>query len=280
VTISWPRFYGMVFGFYLAVNVVFALAYMACGPAGLLGADQGPGIGRFSDAFFFSVQTIATIGYGRISPVSVAANALVAVEAVIGLMGFALATGLTFARFSQSRARILFSRQAVVAPYHGQTAFMFRIANEREKQLVDIRVQVVFTRREMIDGKWGRRFHQLPLERDSVMLFPLHWVIVHPIREPSPLVGVSQADLAASDGEFMVLLTGYDETTSQTVHARSSYKPAEVVVGARFCDMFVKDAPVISVDLRKIHDIEIVALDGVETPSAADIAAPPGLTGR
>jgi inward rectifier potassium channel len=271
VTISWPRFYGIVLAAYLVTNLLFAGAYMACGPGALQGAD--PRQSAFASAFFFSVQTVATIGYGRISPEGIAANVLVAVEAVIGLMGFALATGLAFARFSQPSAKILFSRQAVIAPYAGATGFMFRIANEREKQLVDIRVEVVFTRKEQKDGAWMRRFYQLPLERDNVMLFPLHWVIVHPIKESSPLFGVTHGELTASDAEVLILLKGYDETSAQQVHSRSSYKPEEIVVGARFKDMFVPDSRVVSVDLRKIHDIEPAVLPG-GGPPALDSAPP------
>jgi inward rectifier potassium channel len=265
VTISWTRFYAIIGLCYLGVNLAFAIAYYLCGPGALQGTD--PRQSRFTECFFFSVQTIATIGYGRINPDGLAANILVAIEAVIGLMGFALATGLAFARFSQPTAKILFSDKAVVAPYAGRTGFMFRIANEREKQLVDLHAQVVFSRREEPGGVPTRRFYQLPLEREGVALFPLHWVVVHAIGERSPLYGLSHADLADSDAEFLVLLTGYDETSAQVVHARSSYKPEEVVVGARFKDMFVADAPIVSVDLRKIHDIEPMELPGVERPA-------------
>jgi inward rectifier potassium channel len=256
VTISWTRFYTLLLSLYLVTNLAFAAAYLACGPEALEGAPARDHIEAFSNAFFFSVQTLATIGYGRISPVGFAANTLVAVEALIGLLGFALATGLAFARFSQPTAKILFSERAVVAPYRGITAFMFRIANEREKQLLDVKVQLVFTRRERVDGRLERKFYYLPLERNSVMFFPLHWVIVHPVNETSPLRGMGERELIGSDAEFLILLTGYDETSAQTVHARSSYKGDEVSVGSRFSDMFVEGGGELSVDLRKIHDIE------------------------
>jgi inward rectifier potassium channel len=267
VTISWSGFYGILLSFYVLINLVFAWAYLACGPQALEGVDAHSEFERFVNAFFFSVQTLATIGYGRISPVGVAANALVALEALVGLTGFALGTALAFARFSQPEAKILFSRQAVIAPYRGMTGFMFRIANEREKQLLEVKAQVVFTRREMEDGKWVRKFYPLPLEREGVMFFPLHWVIVHPIKDSSPLRGVSGADLVASDAEFVILLAGYDETSSQTVYARSSYKAEEVVVGARFSDMFVPGEEVVSVDLRKINDLETADVSEFHSPA-------------
>src|SRR5579862_298661 len=257
VTISWPRVYGIVFIAYLVTNVMFAFAYLACGPSALEGVPKsGDAADRFAHAFFFSVQTLATIGYGKISPLGFAANALVAFEAIVGLMGFSLATGLAFARFSQPQAKILFSEHAVIAPYRGITGFMFRIANERDKQLIDLTAEIVLTRREMVNGEWTRKFHTLPLERSSVMLFPLHWVVVHPINEASPLWGATAEDLVTMEAEFLILLTGYDETSFQEVHARSSYKGDEILVGMRFTDMFVPGGPMVSVDLRKIHDVE------------------------
>ncbi|HWX25181.1 MAG TPA: ion channel [Vicinamibacteria bacterium] len=266
VTISWTRFYTLLLALYLVTNLLFAGAYIACGPQALQGVEIKSRLDHFMNAFFFSVQTLATIGYGRISPEGFAANALVSVEALIGLLGFALATGLAFARFSQPSAKILFSHKAVIAPYRGMTAFMFRIANERENQLLDLKAQVVFSRRENEDGQWIRKFHALPLERSSVMFFPTQWVIVHPINASSPLRSVGARGFLESDAEFLILLTGYDETSAQTVHARSSYKGDEVVVGARFGDMFVRGSDGVCVDLARIHDIETVSLP--DLPSA------------
>lgn len=257
VTISWPRFYGILLTAYIIVNLLFALGYLACGPAALQGVAAKSGIDRFWTAFFFSVQTVATIGYGKITPEGLAANTLVALEALVGLLGFTLAAGLAFARFSQPQAKILFSQNAVIAPYRGITGFMFRIANERDKQLIQVRAQIVLSRWEYENGARARKFHFLALERESVMFFPLHWVIVHPIDDKSPLAGLSAKALIESDAEFLILLTGYDETSFQTVHARSSYKAEEVVVGARFTDIFVRGER-IGVDLRRISDIERV----------------------
>ncbi len=178
-------------------------------------------------------------------------------ESLAGLLGFALATGLLFARFSRPYAKILFSERAVIAPYHGITAFEFRIANQRSSELIDVHATVVLTRMETIHGRRVRRYHNLKLERDQVMFFPLHWVVVHPITEDSPLAEVSAESLAASDAEFLVLLSATDETFSQVVHARSSYKPHEIVWGARFADMFQRPSNgTLSADLMRLHDIE------------------------
>lgn len=187
LTMRWPWFLGSVFGVYVLANVVFALLYVAAGPGAISGGDPGR---PWHNAFFFSVQTIATIGYGQMTPQGTVANLLVAVEALTGLMGFALITGLLFARFSRPSALILRSDIAVVAPYGARTGLMFRVANGRTSQLIDVKVIVTYSAVErMADGRVLRRFRQLPLERDQVALLPTQWVIVHPIDEASPFAG-------------------------------------------------------------------------------------------
>ena len=259
LTMSWVKFHAMVVLSYFLVNVLFALAYLACGPEAIQGSAATSTGGRFFDAFFFSVQTLATIGYGKISPSGFGANIVVAFEALTGLFGFALATGLLFARFSRPNAKIQYSEKAVIAPFHGITGFMFRIVNERQNQLIEVSATLTYSRMETHNGKQVRKFYSLPLERNKVTFFPLHWTIVHPIDEKSPLFGVTQKELEESDAEFAILLTGIDETFSQSVHSRSSYKYDEVVVGAKFRDMFLPtENGVVRVDLRRLSDIEQV----------------------
>jgi inward rectifier potassium channel len=146
----------------------------------------------------------------------------------------------------------------LIAPYRGISALEFRIANARKNQLIDVNVTVLLSRTEEEQGQQKRKFYELPLERKQVMVFPLHWVIVHPIVESSPLFGQTQEQFAESDSEVLILLTAFDETFSQTVHSRTSYKGAEILWGAKFASMF-DDASNggISVDLRKIHDLEL-----------------------
>jgi inward rectifier potassium channel len=259
LSMSWVKFHTMVVMAYFLVNIIFGFAYMLCGPAALSGSGASTLAGRFFDAFFFSVQTLATIGYGKMSPSGFASNMIVAFEALTGLFGFALATGLLFARFSRPSAQIQYSEKAVIAPYRGITGFMFRIVNERQNQLIEVNATVTFSRMETHNGKPSRRFYPLSLERQKVTFFPLHWTIVHPIDEQSPLFGVSQRDLDDSDAEFSILLTAIDETFSQTVHSRSSYKFDEVAVGAKFRDMFVpSENGVTRVDMRRLSEIETV----------------------
>lgn len=257
LNMPWSAFYALLIGLYVGVNGVFALLYLACGPDALAGGSAVGRSARLAESFFFSVQTLATIGYGHVHPQGLTANLLVAAEAFVGLLGVSLATGLTFARFSRPSARIVFSDQAIVAPFRGGTAFEFRIANERTNHLLDVRARVLYSRMQAAGGTLVRKFDMLTLERDRVVFLPLHWTIVHAIDDASPLRGVTAEDLRASDAEFLILLTATDETFSQTVHARSSYKPHEVVFGARFGDIFEETtAGRVSIDLRRLHKIE------------------------
>ncbi len=256
---TWPRFFGLTFVGYVLVNLAFAAAYLACGPGALEGGHAGEGVaGRFTDAFFFSVQTLATIGYGRITPVGVAANTLVALEALVGIVGFAMATGLAFARFSRPSAQIVWSERGVIAPHGGGTAFMFRLANQRHNQLLQVEVQVILARFVSDASGRRRRFEPLTLERDKVMFLPLHWTVVHVITPASPLHGLSAAELERDEAEVLVLLSAFDETSSQTVHARTSYHASELTFGARFSDMFQGTGGPgrVTVDVRRLHDVE------------------------
>ena len=260
LTMTWPRFLGLVIAFFLVTNAVFATFYSALGPGALLSNVPPPTTwhGKWFEAFFFSVHTYATIGYGNVSPVGMAANLLVVLETLVGLLGFALATGILFARFSRPTARLLFSEMAIIAPYRGITAFEFRITNARSNQIIEVRAQVQLSR--LKPGGLSREFHPLKLERDKVTFFPLSWTIVHPIDETSPLWGVTPEQLIASDAEFLILLSGLDETFSQTVHARSSYKADEIVWGVKFASLFEPPRPdgTLAIDISKLDQIEPV----------------------
>ena len=262
LTISWTKFLGIVSGLYLLINTLFAVFYVACGDGALMRATGLPTLGRFPDAFFFSVETLATIGYGHLAPVTLAANIVMAVESLLGLIAFAVVAGFVFARFARPTARIRFSRNAVVAPYRNGKAFMFRIVNQRSSQLVNLYAQVLLSRRKR-DGKTkvDREFIPLRLERDSVVFFPLSWTIVHPIDETSPLSHWTGEDLIDCDAEFLVLLNGFEETFSQNVHTRSSYAAEEIVWGARYRNMFnpPDENGEVSVDIRKLDEFEPVA---------------------
>jgi inward rectifier potassium channel len=256
VTCSWWTFYGLLGAGYLATNLLFAVGYLACGPEALAGASSVTIQDRFFDAFFFSVQTLATIGYGALSPRGLAANTLVAIEALMGLLGVALATGLSFSRFARPQARIRFAERAVVAPYREGWGFMFRLANERSSQLVEVQATVVLS--YLAAGEGGRKtrkFSPLLLERDKVMFFPLHWTVVHPITPESPMASLDARALAEGDAEIFVLMTAFDEASSQTVHTRTSYKATEIVFGARYQDIFVGSGDKPTIDMSVLGTV-------------------------
>ncbi len=261
LTISWPRFLSYVGLTYVVTNAVFAVLFVACGAHALTAFEGEPVRLRFLDAFFFSVHTLATIGYGNIAPQNLAANVLVTIESLVGLLGFSVAAGIVFARFARPTARILFSNRALIAPYRGKSAFMFRIVNQRSNQIVELEAKVTLARRKPEGtSSADREFTPLKLERDRVAFFPLAWTVVHPIDDFSPLRGLTPESLRASDSEFLVLLNGFDETFSQTVHARSSYTADEVVWGAKFRSMFDVSADEMAVDVRKLHEFDLVGV--------------------
>jgi len=202
------------------------------------------------------VHTFATIGYGNIVPVGTAANIVVTFESLVGLMGFALATGMLFARFSRPTAKIVYSDKAVIAPFQGGKAFMFRVTNARSNQIIELEVKVIYSRFEDTAKGRIRQFYPLTLERSKVAFFPLTWTIVHPIDEKSPLWNISQAEMEGNKSEFLVLFTGMDDTFSQTVHSRSSYLGEDVVCNARFRNVFSTDENEVTVNLDMFHEIE------------------------
>jgi inward rectifier potassium channel len=258
LTISWPRFILLAVVAYLLANALFATGYLLCGPDALA-ETSGMTLGeRWLESLFFSVQTLSTVGYGHVYPANMAANVLMTVETIWGLFGLALVTGLIFARFSRPMARVIFSDNAVVAPYRSMTAFMFRVANQRRSQMVSLEARVVMSRLEQTDGGPKRQFYGLELERHKVSFLPLTWTLVHPIDEESPFHNVTEAEFLASDAEVLILLTGMDETFSQMVHSRSSYKASEVVWNARFQSLYEADRPTehLSIDINRLHEIE------------------------
>jgi inward rectifier potassium channel len=242
LTMSWPRFMLLGVGGYVIANAVFALAYLACGPSALVATVPGMIHHAFWTAFFFSVETLSTIGYGNTVPVGYAANIVVTIEALAGLMAFAIATGLVFARFSRPTANVLFSSHAVVAPYHGIHALEFRVANARSNELIEVSAKVIISRFEDVDGMKTRRYYPLPLERDGVVFLPLTWTVVHPIDEQSPLHGETLESLRNSNAEVLVLLKAFDETFSTIVQTRTSFAYEDIVWGARFADAFMAHA--------------------------------------
>ena len=259
-TLSWGKFYLLVILGYFALDVLFALVYLALGPAAIAGMTASSLAGRFAESFFFSVHTSTTLGYGSLAPATTAANLVVAVEAFIGLAGFAVMAALLFARLSRPTAQIRFSERAVVAPYRGGKGFMFRIANAGRGDLVDASVRVMLSWADGEGARRRRRFETLDLERHHVTFFPMHWTVVHPIDENSPLYGWDADRLEAALPEFLIQVVATAETYAQQVRARSSYVADEVVFNARFVNILEeKESGRASIDIRRIGEVERVA---------------------
>lgn len=230
VSAPWLHFLGWVFLGYVLLNTLFAIVYFALGPGALQGAaDGGRAFDRFLQCLFFSAQTVTTVGFGAVAPASRAANTVAAFEALTGLLGFAVATGLLFGRVSRPSARIGFSERALIAPYQDGSSFQFRMVNRRANSLIEPEVTLMIMTVKRTDGAQRRDFTLLRVERDKIMLFPLTWTVVHPIDADSPLYGKSAADFEDLQAEFMILIKAWDETFAQTVHQRFSYRYSEVV---------------------------------------------------
>ncbi len=249
----WSVLVGLAFVGYVGLNTLFAGLY-------LLGGDciSNMGPSRFVDAFAFSVQTLATIGYGVMAPVTLYAHVIVALEALCGVLAFAVITGIVFAKFSRPTARVLFSRVACIGRHDGQRALTFRMANERTKsRIVEAQVHVTYTREETTaEGIFMRRFYDLKLVRESTPIFALSWTAIHVIDATSPLCNETTESLCLSNAEVVVSFTGLDEHLSQPTHGRYSYIADELRFDARFVDV-IQVAPdgTRVFDFRRFHDV-------------------------
>lgn len=268
VNMTWPRFLGLVTLAYLAVNIVFAAIYTVLGPGVLRAAEKDMGLGAFSQAFFFSVHTLTTVGYGDLYPLGMSANVVAAVEAALGLMGFALAAGLLYARFSRPNAQLVFSDRMVVAPYRDGHSLQFRVANRRTNVLTDVLADMMLMTVEQDgEGQLRRNFVELRLERKKLFFLALTWTVVHPIDEGSPLAGKSAADLERLQAEVLILIRGYDDSFTQVVNTRYSYRWEEIQWFARFAPAFdVSPAGHLVLDLDRVSATSSIPLQAAPAP--------------
>ena len=254
---TWPRFFLAVLVIFLAVNMLFAGLYLMLGIENLQGKDTA--MSEFLNAFFFSVHTLTTVGYGNVYPRGTGANTVAATEAATGLMVFAVVTGLLYGRFSRPTARILFSDHAIIAPYQDGESLQFRITNARSNVLMELEARVLLMTVDTVDGQLKRDYFDLALERRKIYFFPLTWTVVHPIDSESPLYGKTREDLAKSAAEMLILVQGFDDTFSQVVHARYSYRHDEILWGAKFLPAFHVDPEGdLVLDLNRIDELKTV----------------------
>jgi inward rectifier potassium channel len=252
LTLTWPRFFASVAAAFIALNALFGTLFF-------LGSGSVKDADGFVDHFFFSVETLATIGYGEMAPVGRYAHVLVAIEAFVGLVFTAVVTGLTFARFARPQARVLFSDKLVVAPRDGVPHLMMRMANWRRNQIVEATLSVLVLMSETTkEGETMRRPLALKLVREKNPMFALSWTAMHPIDEDSPFYGPGAMDkLRAMRADIFVTLHGLDETMMQTIVARFRYSLDDIVFDAKFADLLVvRDDGTRVIDYDKFHDIE------------------------
>lgn len=250
LSVSWAVFFAVTALGFLIVNVVFASLYLLLGSDSLLTSVK---MSAFEKAFFFSVETLSTIGYGHIVPQSIAAHWLSTLQAFTGVLGVALITGLLFAKFSKPSSRVLFSHTALIAPFQGGQALMIRLTNGMKNEIIELEAQITLSKFESINGVRSRRYYPLALERSSVVFMPLAWTLVHPITPDSPLWDLNSAQLEESAPEFLVVIHAVDDIVYQRITARTSYSAEDLVWNAKFSDIYVRRADgALRIDVRRL----------------------------
>ncbi len=262
LAMKWSSFFLIVLVFYIVVNLLFAMVYYFLGVENLAGMSTSSEMEKFGEAFFFSAQTFTTVGYGRISPTGFATSSIAAFQALIGLLSFAVATGLMYGRFSKPTAYLKFSQNGIIAPYKGITAFMVRIAPFKNTTLTEAEAKLTLGMMVDDNGKNVNRFFPLEMEMDKVNALTLSWTLVHPITESSPIYGFTKEDIMNTTGEVIVFIKAFDDMFSNTVVARSSYTFNEIIYGAAFNPMYHRDESNNStvLDLAKLNDYNEVTL--------------------
>lgn len=255
--LSWPQFFGLILVCYIFITIFFALLYILIGTDQLMGIQGTTGWEQLKEVFYFSTQTFTTVGYGRINPVGDGADLLASLETLSGWLFFALVTGLLYGRFTRPRSFIAFSATALISPYKGAKALMFRMVPYKTLHyLSDAKVVVNISLLVAEEGKEEYKFYTLDLERAGIDIFNMNWTVVHPINDRSPLLNFSEANLSSSDLELMVQVSGFDPVFSNTVMQRTSYTSKEIVWGAKFSSMYHEsdDNTTTILELDKLND--------------------------
>jgi len=257
INISWTKFLLIIFTGFVLVNFIFAVLYQLAGIENLTNAAAGNGVQSFLNTFFFSVQTFATVGYGGIHPTGILSNIISSLESMTGILSFALATGLLYGRFSKPSARIIFSNTAIITPFKDGNALMFRIANSRQNVLMDMEANAMVAFLEKDGDRFTRKYYPLNLDLKFIHFFPLPWTIVHPIDQDSPLNGKTANALKDLEAELLIKIKGFDDSFSQQVITKSSYKYDEIEWNVKFVRAFSTDETGETiVELDKINETE------------------------
>ncbi|NBV12783.1 MAG: transporter [Sphingobacteriia bacterium] len=256
IKLTWPQFLGMVALVFILINIGFACIYYLIGPAQMGGLMSEKPVSFFLECFFFSCQTFATVGYGRVNPIGLGSGMVAAFEALIGVTSFALITGLLYGRFARPVEKILFSENILISPYREGKAYMFRVVNAYMNIITEARIQVMLSWVEEEGDKKVRKFYALALEREEVNFLVSTWTVVHPLEDSSPLKDISIEELTNRDLEIIILLKGFDDTISQTIHARHSYKYYEVIDNAKFLPSFYNENQKMVIRLDQLNAYE------------------------
>jgi Inward rectifier potassium channel C-terminal domain/Ion channel len=236
------HFFIIIFLFYISVNLLFTIIYYLIGTEHLIGINVHTEVEKFTEAFFFSAQTFTTVGYGRISPQGFTMSAVSSFQALVGLLSFAVATGLMYGRFSLPKAYIKFSEKALITPYEDITGLMIRLAPfKKTSALTDVEAKVTLALIVEENGKFSNQFFTLGLEAVKINALALSWTLVHPINEESPIYNFTQEDFLKANGEILIYIKAFDDTFSNSVIARTSYTFDEVAYGYKFRPMYNRD---------------------------------------
>ena len=259
IKMTWARFLTLSFLFIFTLNLLFALVYVGLGMENLVGDKEGDFWQNLTESFYFSFQTFTTVGYGHISPVGKFVNLVAVIEAATGLMVFAVITGLLYGRFSKPSIRLLYSKNAIIAPYQDGWALMFRVVNLRKSLLLESSANVALTIHVNENGEQKRKYYRMNLEIPRIEFFASSWTLVHKIDEESPFQALDLANIHQEDLEIIIQIKAYDDTFAQNVHSRFSYQNNEIIVGAKFKPATKTDEEGnVVIPLDEFHDFEKV----------------------
>ncbi|MEE9439389.1 MAG: ion channel [Saprospiraceae bacterium] len=257
LTMSWTKFIGYALLFYFSINGLFALGFMFIGVESITNLNPGTWFQEFIQYLFFCIETFTTVGYGHNSPNGTAANILASFVSFVGLLSFAIATGLSYAKFSRPTSDIKFSKNMLIAPNkNGEKSLQFRIVNTNNNHIFDMEARVTLAWLENVDGRLRRRFKWLDLEIENIHLFPLNWTIVHPINSESPLFDLDKQDMATSRMEILILIKGFDATYTKTIHSKHSYNCINLIENAQFIPMYKNKNGRTVLDLSQLNSYE------------------------